>query len=309
VAVDRQKLESFGARLGVQAGSLDQRIGFRLAVPGAYRKFTAVALSPEGHPEYFAKLPAHDGGVDRILSEAEALHELEGLKSLQGSIPRFGGLSTWHDRPMLMLGSGPGNCGRRRIGRVELEFLTRLHRETADEYRFNGSPAAVRWRNAVGALAASRRGRELASTFAPAIERISEGFGSVPIPMSLAHGDFTRWNTRRVRQRLFVFDWETTIAGSLPGHDAFHYNVIQRAVRGQQVSRPRIPADWLETIWPGSLSFWDTLWMGYLVEVGLHYALARVERPADGEDSVLNSILDGIDESLAGESPVRIASQ
>lgn len=47
--------------------------------------------------------------------------------------------------------------------------------------------------------------------------------GGTPIPICLGHGDFTPWNTYRVGNSLYVFDWEYADAAAAAGSDAIHF--------------------------------------------------------------------------------------
>ena len=48
------------------------------------------------------------------------------------------------------------------------------------------------------------------------------------MPVALAHGDFTPWNSFVLKDRLYVFDWEYAVDGWPVGYDLAHYILSAR---------------------------------------------------------------------------------
>jgi hypothetical protein len=271
--------------------------GFRVAVPGAYRKITVALTGADRRPLAFAKLAAHDGAVPRIRAEAEALAFLGRLKEIRGQIPRSAGLVEWNGRSMLVMSPGPSGPGVDRFGSSVKVFLERLHLATASIRRFSESDVVRRWTESLSALEGSNivPGAELIRT---AVERIEDTLGDRDVPLVSAHGDFTRWNTCTGPDGLFVFDWETALRQAVPGCDAFHFDSTAGSIWSRGLRPSRKVVDWIDGVWPGARGLSGSLWSSYLVETGLQYGLARTARPADGDDRVYSAVLNALARQL-----------
>jgi len=273
---------------------------FHVAVPGAYRKITVVRTDSDRRPTMFGKMAAHPGAESRLLAEAGVLSRLGRNPAIRAHVPVSSGLVDWSGGRVLLLSAGPPTPGGRRFGALQREFLEQLYLETSTDTLFGESRTALRWR----AWLHDRNGRERGS--APAQLRAAmigllERLGHLLMPLSLAHGDFTPSNTRRGPDGLFVFDWETAFDAAIPGFDAFHFHALPRMLRGREPQRPPSIAAWVSSLWPPAELHVEDLWTAYLVETGLQYALARAERPEEGDDRVLRAIAS----ALAAESKRR----
>jgi aminoglycoside phosphotransferase (APT) family kinase protein len=60
----------------------------------------------------------------------------------------------------------------------------------------------------------------LPANLGTALERLHDELEPVSMPLSLAHGDFTPWNTRLGPRTLFVLDWERASEAMSPLYDA-----------------------------------------------------------------------------------------
>ena len=270
---------------------------FHVAVPGAYRKITVVRTDSDHRPIMFGKMAAHPGAESRLRAEAGVLSRLGRTPAIRSRVPGCAGLADWGGGRVLLLSAGPPNPGGRRFGALHREFLELLHRETSRDTLFGESRTAVRWR----AWLDDQTGRECGSSAAQlraAMLELLERLGPVQMPLCLAHGDFTPSNTRRGPDGLFVFDWETAFDAATPGFDAFHFHALPRMLRGRELQRPPSIAAWVSSLWPSAERHMGDLWTAYLVETGVQYALARAERPEEGDDRVLRAIAS----ALAAES-------
>jgi hypothetical protein len=92
--------------------------------------------------------------------------------------------------------------------------------------------------------------------------------GEQPLPFHLSHGDFTPWNTRSLKQHLFLFDWEYSAAERPPGYDLFHF-AVQTGLLLRQEPLGRISQSILSIAW-------QTQWfMQYLDHLGISHSAAR----------------------------------
>lgn len=272
---------------------------FRIAVPGAYRKITLSVVDGGGHPKGYAKLPAHPGGVGRVEREADMLRELADSGILAGSVPVVRSFSTWRGLPVLSLGAAaPRRAGSRRFGDQQRGWLTALHRATVSCRPLAGSRTLHRWNERLAELDGSAGSDASAGVFRRAIASLAEGFAQVSPPATMAHGDFVPWNTRRGAHGLFVFDWETALSEAIAGHDAFQFVVLPHVIRGQPARMPDAVIRWLEGVWPPAREHARDLWVSFLVELGLHYAVARARRPQEGKDTVVRATVAELETAL-----------
>ena len=115
-------------------------------------------------------------------------------------------------------------------------------------------------------------------------------------PFVVSQGDFARWNVRKQRESLFVFDWEYARAGANPLSDVFHYHLVERAASGRHVGARlmrevmRRARDIVRELYP-EWSWRDceisALALAYLLEVLLLYC--RASGGLDRSDDVLRS--------------------
>lgn len=277
-------------------------LGLHIAVPGAYRKLTAVVVSPDFRPLAFGKLAAHEGGKSRILAESETLRQLEQISGIQGRVPRLIGLEQWGNQFLLVVTAGPERRAGRRFSKAHREFLTRIYTGTLKMRSFHESGAARRWRESIEWLTGEYSEPDLI-LLRTAVACLEDSLCADDLPVTLAHGDFTSGNTRRGPDGLFVFDWEAAIHEALPGHDAFHFGALPNALRGRELRRPPAAVSWIRDLLPGGARILDDLWLGFLVELGLQYARARVSRPEDGDDRVLTAVISAIAGEIGGQPP------
>jgi hypothetical protein len=296
--LDAAAVDDLSSAMGVAAdGTLP---GFHVAVPGAYRKITVASLLPCGSARVYGKLAAHSGAEARILREHENLGRLATIGSLEGRVPRSEGLASFRGRSLLLLSAGPERAGERRFGRAVSEFLSLLHSGSRSESTIRDSGSVRRWRESVEGLT-GRNGGGYPELLGAASDRLIDRLEGSVLPVSLAHGDFTAANTRAGDAGLFVFDWEAGFQAALPGHDAFHFVALPRALRGRALTRPSSVSRWIQQWCPNAARHVDELWLSYLLETGLHYASARESFPEEGDDRVFLAIVTAIAREL-GES-------
>jgi hypothetical protein len=92
--------------------------------------------------------------------------------------------------------------------------------------------------------------------------------GEQPLPFHLSHGDFTPWNTRSLKQHLFLFDWEYSVAEHPPGYDLFHF-----AVQTGRLLRKEPPGRISQSILSTE---WQTQWfVQHLDHLGMSHTAAK----------------------------------
>lgn len=271
---------------------------FRIGVPGAYRKIVAALPVASGREWCFGKLPAHDGGIPPIARETDVLRRLAECDSLDGLHPRVIGFTTFRDRPLLVLSGGPTAAARRRLGRTHREFLDRLYGATGRKSSFGRSSIWERWTSDLTLLDTDPRWQRARETLSRAADRVTDRLAGREVTLCMAHGDFVPWNTRALPNSIYAFDWEKALDESIPGHDAFHFEIVPRVLRGRGISPPRVA---MRLARRRTMDFGidaETAYLGFLVETGLHYAAARVRCPDQGEDRIAATMVETAERCL-----------
>lgn len=270
---------------------------FRVAVPGADQKLVAALWTPLGDWRY-AKLPAVASAVPVIEREADALADVSRRERLRSFLPEFHRGRTIRGDAMLVLDGGPARRGPRQFGRLHTEFLDSLVDATGSVLPFEDTGLVERWTAVIDDLA-DPPGSRGTVPFRKAVERVRSELAGRRVRIVLAHGDFTRWNTRRGKAGLFVFDWEAARPGLL-GLDALHFDALPRMLTGGTPRRHAVAMNWIRrhTV-AGEGEVADTIWwLAFLIEIGLHYAHARVREPERGSDAVPTAVRTAIDAAL-----------
>jgi hypothetical protein len=173
------------------------------------------------------KTATDERGDARLAREAIWLRELEGVRSLEGQVPR-------------LLDEGTNAQGRRFlvVSLAAAEGETRAF--THDHARFLASLGRARFRAAdfevSGCCEALHRGlRALARPDALLEEATADCEAALLYwtgPYVLSQGDFAPWNIRMGSQ-LFVYEWGDARSEASPLDDVLHYIMIQRVLRGR----------------------------------------------------------------------------
>lgn len=265
------------------------RVAFYVGTPGAYRKVTALAVSPAGAPLAFAKLAATPSARADVAAERRNLRMLAGPGTLRGRVPEVVRAFRWRGSDVLLLGAGPPAAGPDRLTAEHLAFLKDLFVPFAEKKKFSDSSL----------MSGMARGVEGLRPLAPAalqdlleasLARLGDLLGATEVPVSVAHRDFAPWNTRSGPARLFVFDWDRVEREATPLYDAFHFAAIQAALFGgrDHLPNPRFLRDLLCHLWPEGHEHLPALHLAYLLDQALFYAEARATAPEKGESGVLD---------------------
>lgn len=280
--LDTAPLEEALARA---VGEPEVRLAFSLGTPGAYRKLTVQIMAGGGVAAY-GKIAEHPLAQSSLEREHETLNRLARVDALIDRVPRSLAWFPWGNARVLILTPGRGNVGSSRLMASHVQFLRALQ-GAFEEYRPFESSAM--WHRMV---ATARRFDALlpdrwSARYRRALDHLSVRLAKATLPLSLAHRDFTPWNTRVAPQGLFVFDWEAAAAGTTPLYDALHFHAMQAALLGRAFRPPlhRLK-EILATLWPGGGPYLSDLWLAYLTDMGLYYTEARLQRPDAGEETV-----------------------
>lgn len=189
---------------------------------GPHRKITVQVMDEDGTILGYAKSSA-DPVVRRLIArEAEALEQVQrvGLRSALVPSLRFAGEVNGTYVLVTDTRKTFWSTSDRTYGAAHRAFLDELFRKTRQ-------PDASAARFAVGL---SENWQPLRSRVEHAWQqRIDKSLqalhrlGDASVPVCLEHGDFTPWNTYRVGDSLYVFDWEYADSKAAAGGDAIHF--------------------------------------------------------------------------------------
>jgi hypothetical protein len=278
------------------------RLAFYVGVPSPHRKVTAQVLTPEGKTLAYAKIATSSLAQAALETEKRALLRLSESAGLKGSVPEVLGSLPWHGGKILLITMGPPRPGPRRLSSVHLHFCTHLFRSFEVREAFAESPMWTRI-SEIWLHLRNSSPETLPANIGPALERLHDELGPVSMPLSLAHGDFTPWNTRLGPRSLFVLDWERASEGMSPLYDAFNFQGLQAALQGRRsgIRDRRFLLTLLDALWPEGRKHLPDLYLAYLAHVGLLYSEAQSLDPDVGEKKVWGWFAQQIESVLSGD--------
>jgi hypothetical protein len=285
--------------MGVEA----VRLAFYVGVPSPHRKVTAQVLTPEGKTLAYAKIATSSLAQVALETERRALLRLSESAGLKGTVPEVLGSLPWHGGTILLITMGPPRPGPRRLSSVHLRFCTHLFRSFEVRETFAESPMWTRISEIWHHLRNSSP-ETLPANLGPALERLHDELGPVGMPLSIAHGDFTPWNTRLGPRSLFVLDWERASEGMSPLYDAFNFQALQAALQGRRsgIRDRRFFLTLLDALWPEGRKHLPDLYLAYLAHVGLLYSEAQSLDPGVGEKKVWGWFAQQIESVLSDDT-------
>lgn len=281
------------------------RLAFYMGVPAPHRKVTAQVLTPDGETLAYAKIATSSLAEAALERERRALTRLGGCEALHGEIPLVLGCFGWQGGTVHLLTKGPARFGSKRLSYMHSDFCKNLFLCTNEERLFAESPMWSRMSETW--LRLTSASPEAAPThLGLALERLYREFGSVSVPLSMAHGDFAPWNTRQRQRSLFVFDWERAAEGVTPLYDVFNFQTFQAALYSRRRALPdhRFLHTLLDALWPEGRKHLALLYLAYLVDVSLLYSEAQVLAPGVGETRILRWLLQQIDALSSRDTPL-----
>ncbi|HEY6712049.1 MAG TPA: hypothetical protein VI055_07245 [Rubrobacter sp.] len=275
------------------------RLAFYLGVPAPHRKVTAQVLTPDGKTLAYAKIATSPLAQEAVKAERRALLRLSESAGLQGTVPKALGSLDWHGGTILLITMGPPRPGPRGLSSVHLRFCTQVFQSFRVQETFVESPMWTRMSEIWLRLQHSSP-ETLPANLGPALERLHDELGPVSMPLSLAHGDFTPWNTRLGPRSLFVLDWERASEGMSPLYDAFNFQALQAALQGRRrgLRDRRFLLTLLDALWPEGRKHLPILYLAYLTHVTLLYSEAQSLVPGVGEKKVWRWFAQQIESAL-----------
>jgi hypothetical protein len=286
-------LEELQAILAAVIGDAHAQCGFYFGATGIYSKTVILVMDRSGRPLAYGKLADLPAARESVRHESSTLDRLANASGLRGRIPRVVGNTRWRDFPLLVLSAGPSARAPRSYGTMQREFLTNLTNATRETGTLLDSPTwqdmterLYRWRERLTPAWRDRYDWGMAE--------LERRLGSARLELALAHRDFVCWNTRRNADgTLFVFDWEFSRSGSMPGRDFFHFHVALWAVLGRPLNRDAVDA-LISAAKREALAPAVDLLLAYLLDVALFQHDAAFGAGEDGHP-MLNILAQGID--------------
>ena len=276
---------------------------FYVGVPSPYRKVTAQVLTPTGNTLAYAKIATSPLAQEAVGVERRTLLRLSEKESLRDKVPEVLGCFEWQGGTVLLITAGPAAKGPKQLSRVHSSFCEELFFSFREEAVFGESPM---WSRMFETWLRLKHGAPhlLPAHIGLALEQLRSELGPVPLPLSLAHGDFVPWNTRLAPQSLFVFDWERATEGVIPLYDAFNFQALQAAVHKRRNGLPnrRFLRHLLDVLWPEGQKYLPWLYLAYLVNVSLLYSEAQMIAPGVGERDVWHWLMQQTRSFLEGHT-------
>ena len=281
-------VDELKAILASAVGASGVELAFSLGTPGAYRKTTVLAMSPGGQALAFAKIAYNQLAQRALAHESTALERLSGNESMSGRVPRLLLTTRWEGALVAVITAGPSEEGPRKLGKYHGEFLGLLRKSfgTIKPFRTSG---LWQWMDGIFSFMSPSLPGPTAARIERGLHSLDQLIGRVAIPLTLAHGDFTPWNSRVAPDgSLYVFDWEQAREDCTTSFDAFHFTAMQEAVRRKRPVSPQTILAKVQPIFPGNGS--DQLrseYLVYLLATTLFYAHALLIAPGVGNSDVL----------------------
>jgi hypothetical protein len=298
------------AQLKVQlARSLEEgalHLAFYTGTPGAYRKATVQVMTSAGRVLGYAKLASSRSAETDLETEHRTLLRLSESERLLGRVPKVLDRFDCQAGSVLFTTSGPTHRGPKELSNAHLEFFEAVFLPFAKRSVFCESPMWTLMSETAAYLEPSLP-EPLPTYFARALEQLHDELGTALLPLSMAHRDFTPWNTRLGTQGIFVFDWGHAAEGVIPLYDAFHFQAIQAALfeRRRYLPDRRFLRDSLNVLWPeGQEESLPWLYLAYLVDMTLFYSEAQVTAPGTGEKRVWSWFVKQIETFLKEGPPL-----
>jgi hypothetical protein len=286
--------------VGARIGAPDCVVSLMIGSPGAYQKYTLRIMDRAGRPIGYAKLADRAETAGKLAAEEAALARLASIPSLQGLVPRTLFVGALNDCRMIATTAGPEQAGPRMFSRSHLDFLRRLHEASRVEKPLL---AADLWTAVCATLdwLATRAPGQWRERLAAARQLIEARFHARAMPVSIVHRDFAPWNTCSLSGKLFVFDWEDSVAQGPPLHDVFHFQAIQDALAGRPFNLDTSFAVRVATDLGGTITGEDAegLFLCYLVDLSSYHLRAAITCPDVGNRTVLKWLEREVDVRLA----------
>lgn len=203
---------------------------------GPHRKTALQVMDASGAILGYAKLSRAAHVRPWLRNEAETLRRVADLGLKTADVPTLMALRDEAEHSLLVTDSlkSATHAAPREPGQAHLAFLAELRARTG---RTGAGPTLDRLAQRAADLAL-RAGADWAARLArtnTALRPVAD-----EIPVCLAHGDFTPWNTFLQNGRLYVFDWEYADERWPVGFDLAHFQLATIPPDAQPDSLPML---------------------------------------------------------------------
>lgn len=222
--------ESLFDKVAQLTGQADIKFSVSFGTPSGYRKLTITAMSPNGEPLAFVKVPMTSAATNRIEHEGETLKALS-RSVVSNFVPRVLFAGKWNGQTVLCISAGPAEASSVRFDCRHRAFLDELwevqcvHRDGAE---LVSDVAAQVSQDAANLDSVS------GNVVSQALESVRIRVKGVKIRCGLSHGDFAPWNLRNFGSGLFAFDWEASEFGRPNLWDIAHFDTQMVTLLGQK---------------------------------------------------------------------------
>lgn len=195
--------------------------------PGPLQKFTVELINKDSNPLAYAKFGHDQFTQNAITREADALNEIGSLTFNILKVPKLMGVETtefWDDK-VLFQKHLAGGTSAKKLSKPIFQALVELFFKTKTNQLIPISTFVNQFSERMDRLNNLIISNELSNSsisLLKIIKILNELFGEQKIPLSMSHGDFTRWNVREDGENVYAIDWEEAKLRA-PGHDLLNY--------------------------------------------------------------------------------------
>lgn len=206
---------------GVLGDEVVVSLGIGLA--RANQKPVLEAFNASGECLAFVKVGDTALTRDLVRAEAQALRLVGSLRWQCLSVPKLISLGSWHSFEVLVMSTLPVPARpavRRPVSVPPAKAMRELAKAFLQGSQLVADTALMqRLREGTQEIA----DQQTVSTYAAALDRISQLHAHTVLDVAAWHGDWTPWNMAWRRRRVQLWDWERFQTGAPIGMDRIHY--------------------------------------------------------------------------------------
>lgn len=263
--------------------SMTTLAAIQIGTTGPYQKAAALLTSESGQSLALAKIALVPSADCMVTAEASWLRQVARISDLADQAPQLlAEGEAARGRRYIVITLAPGNEVTTDFTVAHENFLTRLGRARMETGDFAASACCQSIERALADVAPYAKHGEVAQLLGAWGEcrRLLSRYSG---PFVFSQGDFVWWNIRAHLQRIFVFDWESARLAANPLADILHYQLLQRAAPGRNVSRRYLIAAMnraqafalrIHPEWKWDAQVVSGLVLAYLLQVLLDYSRA-----------------------------------
>jgi thymidylate kinase len=214
-----------GSGNGLLLEYLESVLGYRglsAAVSlGPRRKPVLLLLSREGKRVAYVKIGGNAVANSLVQHETDVLKEL-GRQSFHSFVtPRVLHSGWWNGR-YVCVQSAPEGGATRTPQRLTAQYLSIARELASVSTEWVTLADSDFWRSLLAQVDRVPN-THFQNTLKQSIRRAEDWLGDELLPFHFSHGDFGPWNMKRLREKVFVFDWEDASKARPPGWDILHF--------------------------------------------------------------------------------------